>query len=48
MNIEEKENSGVYTSQNQSPELQEYRYEVQGKKLTILLNRIYFAQVNCL
>ncbi|XP_055468798.1 A-kinase anchor protein 9 isoform X3 [Psammomys obesus] len=42
MNIEEKENSGVYTSQNQRPELHEYRQKVQDfqKSLQILLGRV--------
>ncbi|XP_060230035.1 A-kinase anchor protein 9 isoform X3 [Meriones unguiculatus] len=42
MNIEEKENSGVYTSQNQRPELHEYRHKVQDfqKSLQILLGRV--------
>lgn len=42
MNIEEKENSGVYTSQNQSPELQEYRYEVQDfqESMQVLLGKV--------
>ncbi|XP_029390961.1 A-kinase anchor protein 9 isoform X2 [Mus pahari] len=42
MNVEEKENSGVYTSQNQSPELQEYRYEVQDfqENMQILLGKV--------
>lgn len=42
MNIEEKENSGVYTSQNQSPELREYRYEVQDfqENMQILLSKV--------
>ncbi|XP_076769192.1 A-kinase anchor protein 9 isoform X3 [Arvicanthis niloticus] len=42
MNREEKENSGVYTSQNQSPELQEYRYEVQDfqENMQILLGKV--------
>lgn len=42
MNIEEKENSGVYTSQNQSPELREYRYEVQDfqENMQILLGKV--------
>ncbi|XP_028634116.1 A-kinase anchor protein 9 [Grammomys surdaster] len=42
MNIEEKENSGVYTSQNQSPELQEYSYEVQDfqENMQILLGKV--------
>lgn len=39
MHIEEKENSNVY-NQNRNLKLQEYRYQVQGKKLTILLNSI--------
>ncbi|XP_052029129.1 A-kinase anchor protein 9 isoform X2 [Apodemus sylvaticus] len=42
MTREEKEHSGVYTSQNQSPELQEYRYEVQDfqENMQILLGKV--------
>ncbi|GAB1289386.1 A-kinase anchor protein 9 [Apodemus speciosus] len=42
MNIEEEENSGVHTSQNQSPELQECRHEVQDfeENMQILLGKV--------
>ncbi|XP_008820755.1 A-kinase anchor protein 9 isoform X3 [Nannospalax galili] len=42
VNIEERENSGVYMSQNQNPELQEYKYEVQDfqENMQTLLNKV--------
>ncbi|XP_077007848.1 A-kinase anchor protein 9 isoform X17 [Tamandua tetradactyla] len=42
VNIEDKESSGVHTSENQEPQLQEYRYDVQDfqENMQTLLNKI--------
>ncbi|XP_058152982.1 A-kinase anchor protein 9 isoform X3 [Dasypus novemcinctus] len=42
VNVEEKESSGVHTSENQEAELQDYRYEVQDfqENMQTLLNKI--------
>ncbi|XP_037692560.1 A-kinase anchor protein 9 isoform X3 [Choloepus didactylus] len=42
VNVEEKESSGVHTSENQEPELEDYRYEVQDfqENMHTLLSKI--------
>uniref|UniRef100_A0A8C9DL03 A-kinase anchoring protein 9 n=1 Tax=Prolemur simus TaxID=1328070 RepID=A0A8C9DL03_PROSS len=42
VNVEERENSGAYTSENQEPELRDYRYEFQDlqENLQTLLSKV--------
>ncbi|XP_062956092.1 A-kinase anchor protein 9 isoform X2 [Cynocephalus volans] len=42
VNLEERENSGVYPSENQEPALQDYRYELQDfeENMQTLLNKV--------
>ncbi|XP_008046810.1 A-kinase anchor protein 9 isoform X2 [Carlito syrichta] len=42
VNVEDRGNSGVYASENQEPELQDYKYEVQDvqENMQMLLNKV--------